>query len=103
LEFEVYDANLLLSVSFAGNTLSAWMLGSGRSPSGIPYNVYGIDIAPYEGQYGQLEFTASPSGNVELDDISFSTNSIAPEPNITVLAAIGGLLFGGRRWFARRS
>jgi hypothetical protein len=46
----------------------------------------------------------NPSGPIwiELDDITFSTTAVAPEPNIVALTAIGGLLFGARKWFARR-
>jgi len=105
LQFEAAFSTPELIVSFAGNnlTLSAW--STGESPSGISYTVYGADIAPYAGQTGTLEFTevfdeSYPSA--ELDDITFSTNSVSPEPNIVALTAIGGLLFGPLKWFARR-
>jgi len=44
--------------------------------------------------------TGGPS-EFELDNISFSQTAV-PEPSIAALAAMGGLLFGGRKWFARR-
>jgi len=37
----------------------------------------------------------------ELDNISFFPNAV-PEPSIISLTAIGGLLFGARKWFAWR-
>ncbi len=90
--------NEALTVSFAGNSLSPVPLGSGQSPSGQPYTVYGADITPYAGESGQLEFTAicgaSPSW-MELDDIIFSPNAV-PEPNIVSMIAFGGLIFGAQ-------
>ena len=102
LQFCAWDySSVIDSVSFAGNNLSPVVLGSGQSPSGQAYTVYGINITPYAGQTGQLEFTAfggqSPNP-FELDDISFV---LTPEPSIVALTAIGGLLFGARKWFAR--
>jgi hypothetical protein len=93
-----------LTVSIAGNALSPVLLSSGTSPSGQPYDVYGVNIALYANQTGELEFTAPTTSPyyVELDDISFSTTSIVPEPSIGVLTAVGGLLFGARKRFARR-
>jgi len=107
LTFRAWDylGNLnLFAVSFNGNTLSPTLLGTGTSPSGQPYNIYGVNIVPYAGQTGQLEFTADGSAaepTILLDDISFSTQAV-PEPSILGLTAIGGLVFGARGWFARR-
>jgi hypothetical protein len=96
----------IFTVSFDGNTLSPVVLSSGQTAAGQPYTVYGANVALYAGQTGQLEFTAGFNNSgpswTELDDISFSTNSIAPEPGILVLTSIGGLLFGARKWLARR-
>jgi hypothetical protein len=67
--------------------------------------VYGANIAAWENVVGELEFTADFNGSyncVLLDDISFSTTAVSPEPSIVALTAIGGLLFGARKWFARR-
>jgi hypothetical protein len=104
LEFKAstVGGNTPLSVFFAGNNLSVVDLSSGQDPSGQLYNVYGVNIASYEGQTGQLEFTAVFPNWTELDDIAFSTNAVTPEPGIIALTAMGGLLFGARKWFARR-
>ena len=86
------------SVSFAGDSLSLFVLSSGVSPSGQVYNVYGANVASFAGQTGQLEFTVYPkSGNsLLLDDISFSPNAITvtPEPDALTLTGIGGFIFG---------
>ena len=73
------------------------------------YSVYGGTVPSADvGPPVTLSFTvpAPASGGpsmFELDDISFSTNVVAsPEPNMVALSAIGGLLFGARKWFARR-
>ena len=90
------------SVSFGGNNLSLVVLSSGTAQSRQSYDVYGANIAPYAGQTGQLEFTAladNPPGDIELDDISFSTQSV-PEPSPLVLTGIGALVFALYRRFA---
>jgi hypothetical protein len=65
-----------------------------------------VDVSPYEGQAGTLEFTALFNYNagaswLGLAAINFSTTEV-PEPSIVALSAIGGLLFGARKWLARR-
>ncbi len=97
-----YSATSPLSVSFAGISLSSVQLSAWETPSGLSYNVYGINIAPYADQTRQLEFTALFPNQVELDDITFSTTGLAPEPRVVAMTAIGGLLFGARKWFGRR-
>jgi hypothetical protein len=103
MQFEVWQSLPYNSaVSFNGNNLTPVVLGTTAT-----YTIYGVDMAPYAGQTGQLEFTSTaPIGpgltQFGVDDIAFSTNSVVPEPNILVLSAIGGLLFGVRKWFARR-
>jgi hypothetical protein len=88
------------AVSFDGINLSPVVLGTGAD-----YTLYGVDIAPYAGQTGQLEFTSTiPTAGLTslgLDDIAFSTTPVVPEPSIVVLSAVGGLLFVTRKWFAR--
>jgi len=70
------------------------------------YTLYDGDISSYAGSV-TLSFTepspttGGPSEFI-LDNISFSTNAPTPEPSIIALTAIGGLLFGARKWFARR-
>jgi len=98
LEFKAWQNTFTeFSVSFDGNNLSPVMLGTGAN-----YTLYGVDIAPFAGQTGPLEFTATvPQTGLSLfglDDITFV---LTPEPSIVALAAIGGLLFGARKWFAR--
>ncbi len=80
------------SVSFDGSSLPPVVLGSGAN-----YTLYGVDISSYDGQTGTLQFTAPFYSWLGLDDITFSV----PEPSIVALTAIGGLLFGARKWFAR--
>lgn len=86
------------SVSFAGNTLPTTLLATATAPSGQLYGVFGIDIAPYAGQTGQLEFTTSDYSSLLLDDIKFSTQ-VVPEPAPIILTAIGGLVLALRRRF----
>jgi hypothetical protein len=103
LEFEAWSmiANATLSVSFAGNSLSPVGLSSGVSPSGQSYTLYGADISAFAGQSGQLQFTDVYSGQglngIELDDITFSPNSI-PEPGTLALIVTGGLTLALHRW-----
>jgi len=98
-------ATAIFSVSFAGNNLVPIAIGSGQSPSGQTYTLYGVNISSYARQTGQLEFTAdanppNPSWLL-LDDISFSTQAVA-EPSPFVLSGIGGLLFALYRRFASK-
>jgi hypothetical protein len=68
--------------------------------------VYGVNIAPYAGETGQLEFTEVDSGSnpsALLDDISFSTSAVSPEPSPFILTGIGGLIFALRRNLRRQS
>jgi hypothetical protein len=94
----VYGNPSDFGISFAGNTLTPILLSSGAS-----YNTYGINIAPYAGQTGSLELSAifdtQGATWINFDDISFV---LTPEPSIVALTAISGLLFGARKWFARR-
>jgi hypothetical protein len=95
-----------LSISFGGNTLSPVLISSGQSSAGQDYDVYGVNIAPYAGQTGQLEFSAMANGTetqVELDDITFSTTTVTPEPNTLALAVTGALALAVGRWRANRS
>jgi hypothetical protein len=70
--------------------------------SGANYTLYAADISAWAGDTELLTFLAPSSGGLndwELDDISFSA---VPEPSMVALSAIGGLLFGARKWLARR-
>lgn len=93
-----------LTVSFNGNALAPVALSTGTSSDGLPYTLYGVNISSLANQSGELEFTADFNGSfnyVVLDDISFSTTAV-PEADVAVLTGIGGLVFGARRWLARR-
>jgi hypothetical protein len=101
LQYKAAEESQLLSVSFAGNTLTPFVIGSGQeSPGDIAYTLWGVDIAPYAGQSGQLEFTDNAVGNVELDDITFSPQAV-PEPNALELMLMGGMIFGLQGWRKR--
>jgi len=69
------------------------------------YTLYGANISEWAGDPEQITFSAledlSRANNWTIDDITFSPNAV-PEPSIVALGAIGGLLFGARKWFARR-
>jgi hypothetical protein len=95
--------------SFPGQPLEV-LIGSVSVPftalsTGANYTLYGADVSEWAGQTEQMTFSALPDysypNNWMIDDISFSTNAITPEPSIVGLTAIGGLLFGARKWFAR--
>jgi len=98
-----------VAVSFTGplevqvGTQSVPITEVGTGPN---YTLYGANISAWANDTEQLTFSAlqdtTTLNNWELDDISFSTNAPTPEPSIVALTAIGGLLFGARKWFARR-
>jgi len=104
LQFKAWSMlpNATLAVSFQGNSLSPVLLSSGQSPSGQPYDVYGVDISAYARHTGELEFTDvfddQGLNGIELDDITFSTAAVTPEPNTLALAVMGGLALAARRW-----
>ncbi len=79
-------------VSFKGQIIPHMAIGAGPN-----YTIYGGDISAFSGQTGELLFTAFPSRFWVLDNIQFSTEAI-PEPRSLGLFALGGLLFGLRRW-----
>jgi hypothetical protein len=74
--------------------------------TGPNYTLYGADISAWDNTPEQLSFS-TPAVNTglngwEIDDIAFSQTVVSPEPRIVALTAMGGLLFGARKWFARR-
>ena len=80
------------NVLFDGQTLST--IVTGGTPN---YNIYEADISAFAGQTGQLLFTTPPGGSGIVDNIQFSSSPV-PEPSELVLAALGSLLLGFRRW-----
>jgi hypothetical protein len=99
--WEMFGGNF--TVSFDGASLPLDLLSTGTAFSGQPYDVYGVNIAPYAGQTGTLEFTENiGNGNsLLLDDIGFSTTSV-PEPSPLVLTGIAGAMFAARRRWRRK-
>ena len=89
-------------ISFAGSNLTPVLLSSAAN-----YNIYGVNIAPYAGQTGTLEFSANFDTQgatwVNLDDITFSSTAVTPEPNAMVLILTGGVAFASRRWRSKVS
>jgi hypothetical protein len=102
LQFEARETTPF-TVTFNGNVLSPVVLSSGVSADGVPYNLYGANISAWAGQTGELEFTADQldENYVVLDDISFSTNSVTPEPGTLALIFLGGAALAARRWLTR--
>jgi len=107
LLFEAWQPKYALpfSVSFGGDSLSPVVVSSGQSASGQDYDVYAASIAAFAGENGQLEFTVNGENynSVLLDDITFSTNSVTPEPNTLALLVMGGVALAARRWRAKGS
>jgi len=102
LQFDADPSGGSFSVSFAGNTLTPELLSIDTTPSGLVYGLFGVNVAPYANQTGQLEFSTTDYSSLLLDDITFSTTPVpTPEPNILGLTAIGGLVFCARKWLAR--
>src|ERR1051326_3377930 len=81
----------IYAVSFAGHQIPLLVLGT--SPT---YTVFGGDISAYANQTGELRF----QGDGLLDNVFFSSQPI-PEPGVTGLLALGGLIFC-RRFLTRR-
>jgi hypothetical protein len=87
-----------LLITFNGQPLPHSEIGAGPN-----YTIYGADISAFEGQSGQLLFTALPNGAALLDNIRFSTQPI-PEPGVCALVGLGALFACKRRptrWAAR--
>jgi hypothetical protein len=101
LHFEAQPSSGPLDVIVGSQIVPFVAIGSGAN-----YILYGADISAWADEKEQLTFSAleySAPNNWEIDDISFSTTAITPEPSVVALTAIGGMLFGGaRRWLARR-
>jgi hypothetical protein len=70
--------------------------------SGPNYTLYAADISAWAGDTEELTFSAigGSYNNWELDDISFSPNTI-PEPATLALVVMGVLALAARRWRAK--
>jgi hypothetical protein len=100
LLFEGVPGNAPLDIYIGSQIVPYTAVGIGPN-----YTLYGANLSAWEGQTEQLTFSAPSTpeeNNWEIDDIVFSTTPV-PEPGIGALTAIGGLLFGARKRFARRS
>ncbi len=99
LLFEAQPGTGPLDISIGGQNIPFTAVGTG-----VNYTLYGANISAWAGDSEGLTFSALEGSlglnNWEIDDISFSTTP-EPEPSIVTLTAIGGLLFGARKWFAR--
>jgi len=104
LQFKAWDwlpSTTIFTVSFNGNILSPVVVGSGAN-----YTLYGANISTFAGQNGELEFSsifnASGPSWVELDDITFSGNSV-PEPTTLALIVMSGAALAALRWRSKRA
>jgi hypothetical protein len=84
-------------VTVGGQPIALTAFGTGPN-----YTIYAGDISAFAGLPSeQISFSTSGFGSWLIDDISFSPVA-TPEPSAWILTGIGGLLFGARKWFARR-
>jgi len=83
-------------VSFGGQYLNYSSISAGSN-----YTLYGADISAFAGQSGALNFSVASIGSnfgySYLDAIQFSSSPV-PEPGVLGFFALGGVLFGLRRW-----
>jgi hypothetical protein len=68
---------------------------------------YAANISAWAGETEQITFSAledfSGPNNWEIDDVSFSPNTVTPEPNTLALLLMGAGAFSLRRWRAKDS
>jgi hypothetical protein len=108
LLFDGYVSGAPFVVTLGGQTINMVPLETFPSSGSTPaYSLYGGNIpSAFAGQSETLTFTEpapanSPPSMFELDNISFSPNTV-PEPSPLALTGIGALLFALYRRFARR-
>jgi hypothetical protein len=98
LYFEADPGITGLNVLIGGQTVPFGPVGGGAN-----YTLYGANISAWAGQTEQLTFAAQEStmglNNWELDDISFSTQSV-PEPSPLMLTGVGAFVFALYRRYA---
>ena len=85
----IYLGGEVVRVAFEGEPLTSVALGHTAS-----YTVWGVDIAAYAGQSGELRFTAPWQSTGMLDGIQFSPTTI-PEPGVFALGSIIALCLLG--------
>jgi hypothetical protein len=79
-----------MQVTFNGESVPYAAIASGST-----YTIYGADISGFEGQTGQLLFTAFNNTYASIDNIQFSDQSV-PEPGVFGLFTLGAFLLGWR-------
>ena len=86
-----YYATAHMQVTFAGQVLPAYLLEEG---SPFSYSQWGVDVADFAGQVGELRLSIGPgtAGGSFLDSIQFSDMPI-PEPTSLSLFLLGSLTF----------
>jgi hypothetical protein len=83
-----------VQVSIGTQTVPVVQIGTGPN-----YTLFGANISAWAGKTESISFTVGPAplpytvNNWELDDITFSPNTVVPEPSPFALTALGGLLF----------
>jgi len=86
----------VIEVSLGGQNLPLMVISNA-----LNYTVYGADISAFAGQIKALTFSALEASNGyndwNIDNIQFSSTPV-PEPSGLVLAALGSLFLGFRRW-----
>jgi hypothetical protein len=77
-------------------------LGSGLAAwgSGYNYTLYGVNVAPFAGQVETLTIAELYGGNNFLDSFEFSPATV-PEPSVSALILVGGMIWGLLAWRKR--
>ncbi len=101
LLFEAHSGSGALDVLLGTQIVPFVAVGIGPN-----YTLYGANISAWAGQTEQLAFAACESStglnNWVIDDISFSTTVVVPEPGPLALTGVGAVLFALCRRFAAK-